>query len=123
MSATSENPAPARLLVVDDDPSIGDMLQATLSRQGYQVVASVNPVEALTFVQNEPFALVLTDQCMPQMSGLKFLGQVKNMQPEATRILMTGVLELSTIVDSINNGEIFRFIVKPWLREELLVTI
>jgi response regulator RpfG family c-di-GMP phosphodiesterase len=60
---------------------------------------------------------------MPELSGLDFLAQVKNIQPEATRILMTGVLELDTIINSINTGEIFRFVIKPWLRPELVVTI
>src|SRR5438477_3065244 len=60
---------------------------------------------------------------MPQLSGLDFLAQAKSIQPDATRVLMTGVLELDIVIKSINSGEIFRFVIKPWLREELLVTI
>ena len=111
-------------MIVDDEPVVLIALSQMLSREGYQVVAASSAVEAVDRVTKEPaFALVLTDQRMPGMSGLELLAEVKKIQPEATRILMTGVLELNTILDAINSGEIFRFIVKPWLREELLVTI
>jgi len=113
----------ARILIVDDEPLVLAALRETLSREGYQIVAAPDAASALAVVRNETFALVLTDQRMPRMTGLEFLAQAKNIQPEATRILMTGVLELNTVVESINSGEIFRFIVKPWLREELLVTV
>ncbi len=114
---------PARLLIVDDEEVIRLALRELLAREGYQVVTAPNAMEALEVVQQFSLALVLTDQRMPQMTGLEFLARVKQLQPEATRVLMTGVPELGTIIDSINNGEIFRFIVKPWLREELLATV
>src|ERR1044071_6933606 len=60
---------------------------------------------------------------MPLLTGLEFLGPAKQMQPDATRILITAVLSLGVVIDAINKGEIYRFIVKPWLREELLVTV
>jgi response regulator RpfG family c-di-GMP phosphodiesterase len=57
------------------------------------------------------------------LTGLEFLAQVKQIQPDTTRILITAVLNLSTVIDAINKGEIYRFIIKPWLREELLATV
>jgi response regulator RpfG family c-di-GMP phosphodiesterase len=60
---------------------------------------------------------------MPKMTGLEFLMRVKQQQPDTTRILITAVLSLDTVIDAINKGEIYRFIVKPWLREELLATV
>ena len=67
--------------------------------------------------------MVLTDQNMPRENGLEFLAKVKAIQPDATRVLMTGVLDLSTVIQAINKGEIYRFVVKPCLREDLLATI
>jgi len=67
--------------------------------------------------------LILTDQRMPGLTGLQLLARAKEIQGNASRVLMTGVLDLSTVIDSINTGEIYRFMVKPWLREELLVTV
>ena len=60
---------------------------------------------------------------MPLISGLELLDRARQIQPHATRILMAGVVSLDMVIDAINKGEIYRFIVKPWLREELLVTI
>jgi response regulator RpfG family c-di-GMP phosphodiesterase len=60
---------------------------------------------------------------MPEMSGLELLDLARQLQPTATRILMAGVVSLDVVIDAINKGEIYRFIVKPWLREELLATI
>jgi response regulator RpfG family c-di-GMP phosphodiesterase len=57
------------------------------------------------------------------VSGLEFLAQVRQIQPDATRILITAVLNISTLIDAINKAEIFRFVVKPWAREELLAAV
>lgn len=111
------------VLVVDDEEIVRVALRVTLERQGYCVVTHANPVEALEAVRKTTFSVIITDQQMPQMTGLDFLSGAKELQPDATRILITAVLSLDTVIDAINRGEIYRFIVKPWLREELLVTV
>src|SRR5882724_5234550 len=111
------------ILIVDDEEIVLVALRDTLVREGYQVVASPHAVHGLSVLKEQPFSVVITDQQMPMVTGLEFLAQVKQIQPDATRILITAVLNLSTVIDSINKGEIYRFIVKPWLREELLVTV
>jgi response regulator RpfG family c-di-GMP phosphodiesterase len=111
------------VLVVDDEEVVLVSLRDTLSREGYHVVTAPNAVEALAHLKQQAFSVVITDQQMPMLTGLEFLHQVKQMQPDATRILITAVLNLSTVIDAINKGEIYRFIVKPWLREELLATV
>lgn len=121
MSETVTQPRPA-VLIVDDEEIVLAALRETLRRQ-YEVTAVSNPITALQLVQSQTFAAILTDQQMPQLTGLEFLAQAKLIQPDATRILITAVLSLNTVIDSINKGEIYRFIVKPWLREELLATV
>lgn len=121
--ADSAERAKPRILIVDDDAVILEALAGTLSSEGYEVITLSDPMAAFQRIQEDEVALVLTDQRMPQMSGLELLNRVQNLQPDATRILMTGVLDLGTLIDSINKGEIYRFIVKPWLREELLATV
>jgi response regulator RpfG family c-di-GMP phosphodiesterase len=111
------------ILVVDDETVIIEALTATLGGEGYEVVTAADTATALRRLEEKEFALVLTDQRMPQMTGLELLGRVQQTQPDATRVLMTGVLDLGTIIDCINKGELYRFIVKPWLREELLATV
>jgi response regulator RpfG family c-di-GMP phosphodiesterase len=111
------------ILVVDDEEVVLVSLRDTLSREGYQVTTAPNAVEALARLKECVYSVVITDQQMPMLTGLEFLSQVKEMQPDASRILITAVLNLATVIDAINKGEIYRFIVKPWLREELLVTV
>ena len=111
------------ILIVDDEEIVLVALRDTLLREGYRVVPSPHAIHALSVLKQEKFSVVITDQQMPMVSGLEFLAQVREIQPDATRILITAVLSLSTVIDAINKGEIYRFIVKPWLREELLVTV
>jgi response regulator RpfG family c-di-GMP phosphodiesterase len=111
------------ILIVDDEEIVLVALRDTLLREGYNVVASPHAIHALSVLKHQEFSVVITDQQMPMVSGLEFLAQVRDIQPQATRILITAVLSLSTVIDAINKGEIYRFIVKPWLREELLATV
>ncbi len=109
--------------MVDDEEIVLVALRDTLAREGYHVVASPHAIHALTVLKDHEFSVVISDQQMPLISGLEFLTQVREIQPNATRILITAVLSLGTVIDAINKGEIYRFIVKPWLREELLATV
>lgn len=109
-----------RLLVVDDEEIVLIALRETLVRAGYEVLATGDAMEALHLLKKQPFAVIITDQQMPRMTGLEFLAQAKEIQPDATRILITAVLNLGTVIEAINKGEIYRFVIKPWLREEFL---
>ena len=113
----------AEILVVDDEPVVLTALKVTLEREGFPVVACTSPRKALTVLAERDFAVIISDQRMPEMMGLDFLIESRRMRPYASRILITAVLALPTIVDAINKGEIFRFIAKPWLREELVATV
>lgn len=114
---------PQRILVLDDEGIVLVALREILLREGYHVLTHSNPLQALESLKKESFSVILTDQQMPVLTGLEFLAQAKIIQPDATRILITAVLNLDTVIDAINKGEIFRFIVKPWLREELISTV
>jgi response regulator RpfG family c-di-GMP phosphodiesterase len=118
-----EVPELRRLLVLDDEEIVLVALRETLIRAGYEVVATGDAMEAIEFLRGAPFAVIITDQQMPRMTGLEFLAHAKELQPDATRILITAVLNLSTVIEAINKGEIYRFIIKPWLREEFLGAI
>jgi response regulator RpfG family c-di-GMP phosphodiesterase len=121
--ASSETAKLASVLIVDDVEAILLTVQKMLELEGYRVSTALNAEMAMMHLGREKFALVLSDQRMPGQSGLEFLAQVKQIQPDATRVLMTGGLEMTTVIDAINQGEIFRFIVKPWIKEELLATV
>ena len=112
-----------RILVVDDEEIVLSTLRETLRRQNFDVVATTDPAAALQELRGNPFAVVITDQRMPGMSGLELLDHARQLQPAATRILIAAAASLDMVIDAINKGEIYRFIVKPWLREELTVTV
>lgn len=114
---------PTNILVVDDDAVILTALKITLELEGFHVVACNNPLKALAVLADRDFAVIISDQRMPDMLGLDFLIESRRIRPRASRILLTAVLALPTIVDAINKGEIFRFVAKPWLREELVATV
>lgn len=127
MPTPSKSPAPADLsrivLAVDDEASALIALRETLEREGYHVVTAQHPLRALELVRDQSFGIIISDHRMPDMTGLEFLVACKEMQPNASRVLITAVLSLPTVVAAINRGEIFRFIAKPWLREELVATV
>ncbi len=123
MTPDSANSAPASLLIVDDEPIVLGALKETLEREKYHVVATTSARKALEILRDREFAVIISDQRMPEMMGLDFLVESKKIRPLSSRILITAVLSLPTIVDAINKGEIFRFVAKPWLREELTATV
>ncbi len=98
-------------------------LKEVLEREGYSVTVSSSPLKALEILRKTSFDVIISDQRMPDMLGLDFLIESKKIRPLASRILITAVLSLPTIVEAINQGEIFRFVAKPWLREELTTTV
>jgi len=111
------------VLIVDDDEIILVALYETISSEGYSVIKANNPKEGLKRLEEETFSVILSDQRMPEMTGLEFFNKAKDIQPNASRILITGVLTLKTVIEAVNKGEIFRFLAKPWIREELLATV
>jgi len=112
-----------QILVVDDEPFVITLLKETLERERYEVVSCTSPLKALAILETQSFGVIISDQRMPEMTGLDFLIESRRLCPEASRILLTAAVSLSTVVDAINKGELFRFVAKPWLREELLATV
>lgn len=111
------------ILIVDDEEIILAALQETLRRAGYEAVTFSDPRAAVAELRQRQFSVVISDQTMPGLSGLEVMAEARKAQPFATRILITAVLSLDTVIEAINKGEIYRFIVKPWLREEFLATV
>jgi response regulator RpfG family c-di-GMP phosphodiesterase len=111
------------VLLVDDEAATLALMEAELAYAGCQTAAFTDPEAALAEIKKRKFSVIMADQRMPKMSGLELLARARELQPFAARILITGLLQADTVIDAINKGEVFRFVVKPWLREELLATI
>ena len=111
------------VLIVDDEEIVLVALRETLRQLGYTVSTAPHAVQGLVLLQQHQFAVVITDHQMPRLTGLEFLAQVKVIQPDASRVLITAVLNLTTVIDAINRAEVFRFVIKPWQREDLVETL
>jgi len=111
------------ILVVDDEPVVLALLQEELKHAGYITVCLTNPLKALEEIRRRNFSVIISDQRMPELPGLELLAHASRIQPHATRILVTAAADLDTVIDAINKGEIFRFLLKPWLHQEFLATV
>lgn len=114
---------PWNLLCVDDEPNILSALRRLLRPHGYQVTIAGSGAEALTIMEEQPFDLVISDMRMPEMDGAQFLEQVRKRWPDTIRLLLTGYADVTSTVDAINKGEIYRYISKPWDDNELLLIV
>jgi response regulator RpfG family c-di-GMP phosphodiesterase len=105
--------APPRILCVDDEPNLLDGLIRHL-RHHFQIATAADGEQGLVAVQRQgPFAVVMSDLRMPGMDGISFLRRVREVAPEAVRILLTGQGDFNTAVAAINEGHVFRFLTKP----------
>jgi signal transduction histidine kinase len=110
------------LLVVDDEPDVVQSLQDLLRRE-YHVLGATHARDGLRLVQQQPVHLVMTDQRMPEISGVEFLRRVRHDQPDAVRLLFTGYADIKAVIDAINEGHVYRYITKPWDPDELIATL
>jgi DNA-binding NtrC family response regulator len=109
----------ATILFVDDEKRILRSLKA-LFKPHYNVHITTDGHEALEIVKNNTVHVIVSDQRMPVMSGVELLRQVKQVSPTTMRLLLTGYADLPAIIDSVNDGEIFRYISKPWDNDEII---
>ena len=108
------------LLIVDDDESVLRSLLRTLDDSQMKILFAKNGQEALALFERNTIDVLLTDHQMPGMSGLELLSTVKNISPDTVRIMITGYADLTTAINAINTGEVYKFIVKPWDNDELI---
>lgn len=115
---SKDNSSKPKLLFVDDEERILNTVRA-LFRSKYEVVTTTDGNEALSLLRQHHFELIVSDQRMPIMKGVELLRQAKLISPNTVRILLTGFSDLADLIGSINDGEIFRFVSKPWVNDEL----
>ncbi len=111
------------ILAVDDEKPILNSLKRSLRKEPYKLFTAESGAEGLEILATNEIQMVISDQRMPNMSGTEFLSQVKNLYPDTIRVVLSGYAEAEAIVDSINRGEVFRFIGKPWEEDDLKAII
>ena len=112
-----------KVLIVDDEPAITDMLKDVLSREPYGILSAGSAEEAFPILAREKVDVVISDEKMPGMSGSEFLTVVRKQYPDTIRIILTGHGSLESAIRAINEGEIYRFFTKPCNVFDLAVTI
>ncbi|HET8882226.1 MAG TPA: response regulator [Solimonas sp.] len=122
MNATSPPSPQPRVLFIDDEPRVLVALKV-IFRDHYEVVTATSGAAAIEILQTQTFDVVVSDQRMPGMTGIEVLREARRLQPKAIRILLTGYSDLNATVDAINEGEVFRFVAKPWSNEKLRATL
>lgn len=111
------------ILALDDEENILNSLKRLFLNEPYGIAVTTDPDEAANIIHKERIKVVLSDHRMPKMTGVQFLGKVKEKDPDIMRILFTGYADFSSAEEAINVGEVYRFISKPWNPDELRATV
>jgi len=122
-NSMGNSPPNKTILILDDDEEILRSICDQLAAENYTIHPFINPPSALLALEHIPFAVIISDFHIGQMSGLEFFAKAEKVQPNASRVLITGLFEMDNLIDAINQGEIFRFLAKPWAKVELLATV
>jgi DNA-binding NtrC family response regulator len=112
-----------KILCVDDEPNILFALRRMFMLAGFVVEEATSGAQALQKLEQNEFHLVLSDMQMPEMNGAELLAQVRQRWPRVMRLMLTGTSDLKTAISAINEGEIYRYLTKPWNDEEVVSTI
>lgn len=113
-----------RLLLIDDEEAVLNALRRELQDPVmYEIVTCTDPLKALDQVQQQEFAVVISDFRMPTLEGLDVLQKIQQRRPDAIRILMSGHNDLQMLIDAMNKAHVFSFISKPWDGTKLRDTI
>jgi response regulator RpfG family c-di-GMP phosphodiesterase len=110
------------ILYVDDELNNLISFKAVF-RIKYNIFTAISGEDAIKVLKDNPISIIITDQRMPQMTGVEFLETILGEYPDPMRILLTGYADMNAVVDAVNKGKIFHYLTKPWNEEELDFTI
>jgi response regulator RpfG family c-di-GMP phosphodiesterase len=111
------------VLFVDDEEQVLHSIGGLFSKTDVTVRSTVSAREALDIVHKEPVSVVVSDHQMPEMMGIDLFSKIRDISPDTLKILLTSPADLAVAVDAINNGEIFRFVMKPWDNKSFIRTV
>ncbi|MFZ5446792.1 MAG: response regulator [Myxococcota bacterium] len=111
------------ILVVDDEALVVEAIRRTLRKEGFRLLTAPSGAAALEVLARESVDILISDIDMPEMSGLELLRKVRVQWPAVVRIVLTGGFSLESAVTAINEGEVHRYLTKPWTNEVLVETM
>ncbi len=110
-----------RILYVDDEENNLQAFKATF-RRDYKVALAISAVKGREYLKSNEVDIIITDQRMPEETGVDFLASVIPHYPEPIRILLTGYTDIQAVIDAINKGQIYHYLTKPW-EEDYMRTV
>jgi DNA-binding NtrC family response regulator len=123
MSTTAAPTKKPIVVCVDDDEAMLTTVVRCLKRELVEVRSTLSASEALGWIAADEIAVLVSDYDMPEMTGAQLAGHARRVRPETVRILLTGQRTLETAIDGINQGEIFRFLNKPFDNDQLRAAV
>lgn len=111
-----------KILYVDDEENNLNSFKAAF-RRDYEVTVAKSGYDAIDILKENKFDIIITDQRMPQMTGVEFLSSIISENPEPIRMLLTGYADIQAVIDAINKGQIYQYITKPWDEQQMRVII
>ncbi len=111
------------VLCVDDEKNVLRALQRSFRKEDFNVYAATKGKDGLDILKNFSVQLILADFRMPEMNGVQFLKQAKQLQPDAIRILLSGYASIDMVTKAVNEGGIYKLITKPWNESELKLEV
>ena len=112
----------ARILYVDDEPNNLTGFKATF-RRDYKVVTAQSAQEALNILKDQEFEVIISDERMPETTGVEFFKSIVEDYPQPVRMLLTGYADIDSVIKAINDGQVYRYISKPWEENDMRLTI
>jgi DNA-binding NtrC family response regulator len=118
------HPRPPAVVIVDDEDMVITSIKAFLQLEtDFDIRGFTDPEEAAAHVAANPIDVVVSDYLMPKMNGIQLLGKVKEAQPEASRVLLTGHADKQSAIQAINEVALFQYLEKPWDNSQLLLVV
>lgn len=111
-----------KILIVDDEAANLRALERVF-RNDQTVLTAQSGADALSILQQHDVALLISDQRMPAMTGIELLQKTVHLRPHMVRILLTGYTDVSTLIEAINCGQVYKYVTKPWNNDDLKVTV
>jgi len=122
VTESERTPAAKRILVVDDEPHVCDIISRWLAAEGYECETANTAGQAWRLLDREPFALMVSDIAMPGRSGIELLEMVKSKHPETAVIMVTAVDDRATAIQALELGA-YGYVIKPFERNELVIGV
>jgi response regulator RpfG family c-di-GMP phosphodiesterase len=107
-----------KVLYVDDEADNLRTFRATFRRE-FQVLIASSGAEGLKIFDQEAPQIIITDQRMPEMTGIEFLVELQKKNSAPMRMLLTGYSDINAVIDSVNKGQVYRYLTKPWNTDDL----